>query len=100
LGEDVDDEIFEVCRKFLDERIPDRWILWRRTDHIVRKGEEEERSHHDHVCARDEQFQSDYDDSADDDCGSDNAGGCARRAGRNVRRPDQYNSTEDDGGAG
>ncbi len=74
---DVDEEIFEVCCEFLDERVPGGWVVWRRTDHIVRKGEEEERNHDDHVCSRNEQFQPNYIDSADDDSATDNAGCCS-----------------------
>jgi hypothetical protein len=99
-GENVDDEIFEVCCEFLDGRISGRGIAWRRADGIVCEDEEEERKPCDEFCACDKQFQPDYDDSADDGCGSHDAGGSAGSAGRNDWQPYHYDSNEGDNGSG
>ena len=42
LGEDVYEEIFKVCREFLDERFPGNGVDGDSADHIDHKGEEED----------------------------------------------------------
>jgi hypothetical protein len=49
--EDVDEDIFEVCCQFLDERISRGGVDGRGADHVNHEGEEEERKLHDEYCA-------------------------------------------------
>jgi hypothetical protein len=49
--EDVDEDLFEVCCEFLDERVPDNGVDGYGADHIDHEGEEEERKLRDKHCA-------------------------------------------------
>jgi hypothetical protein len=67
--EDVDEEIFEVCRQFLDERVPGDGIDGHGAEHINRKDEEGRELLEQH-CAECEYEQLRADAERDDD-GSD-----------------------------
>jgi hypothetical protein len=49
--EDDDEEIFEVCCQFLDERVPSGWVDGDGADHVDHEGEEKERKLDDKHCA-------------------------------------------------
>ena len=92
---DTDETISEICRQFLDKRIPDDGVDGRGADHFKCKSEEEKRQFHDQFCTNDDEYSEfGFGNANGWDDGSCSHG--ARPAGRNY----DYHGSEDDGRPG
>jgi hypothetical protein len=98
LGEDIYEEIFEVCCEFLDERFPGNGVDGHSADHINRKGKEEDWEFYDERRAC-----SDYAEWSND--GADNFSRCDFCNSADCDRADpaehnDHHGSKDDGWTG